>query len=292
MKKLIILLISVVVTLQAFAANPVTADYTKDYRRLVKLEGSSNFRDLGGYLNDEGKRVVRGQLYRSGAMTSLTEHDFNVLQPFGFKTIVDLRSRDEIELMPNPWVAHDTSINYAVYDYSFAQMMGKMKEMMKAGANMHQMMYGHMHKTLKPQLNLYFNALLEQQTPIVVNCSAGQDRTGVVSALLLTLLGVPREVVIEDYLLSTDFRKPSNEFANVDYEAKAKVNDFAKMMLSYQKNGQAAGAKPLVTSEGVPFIQFVFDVIEKDYGTVENYADQELGIGSEDVKKLRELYTL
>lgn len=292
MKKIIWLVISLMVSAQLFADQVNSVSYTKDYRRLVKLEGSSNFRDLGGYLNDEGKRVVRGQLYRSGAMTSLTTHDMETLKPFGFKTIVDLRSRDEIELMPNPWVSVDTSINYAVYDYSFAEMMGKMKEAMKLGANMHQMMYGNMHNSLKPQMEIYFEALLNQQTPIVVNCSAGQDRTGVVSAILLSLLGVPREVVIEDYLLSTDFRLPQNEFANVDYEARAKDNAFAKMMLSYSKNGKSAEATPLVTADGKPFIQFVFDVIEKDYGSVQNYAKEELGLGEEQVKQLRERYTL
>ena len=71
------------------------------YRRLLPLEGGSNFRDLGGYPTDDGGQVKRGLLFRSGAMTGLTDKDQNYLDSFGFKTIVDLRSIEEVELYPN-----------------------------------------------------------------------------------------------------------------------------------------------------------------------------------------------
>src|SRR5690606_41501722 len=71
--------------------------------RLMPLEGGSNFRGLGGYQPVDGKTVRRGLLYRSGVMTHLTEADQAYLQKIGSDTVVDLRSREELELYPNHW---------------------------------------------------------------------------------------------------------------------------------------------------------------------------------------------
>src|SRR5690606_41263416 len=73
------------------------------YDRVVPLEGGANFRDLGGYQTVDGKTVRRGLLYRSGVMTHLTEADQAYLQKIGIDTVVDLRSREELELYPNHW---------------------------------------------------------------------------------------------------------------------------------------------------------------------------------------------
>lgn len=260
------------------------------YRRLLPLEGGSNFRDLGGYPTNDGGRVKRGLLFRSGAMTGLTDKDQDYLDSFGFKTIVDLRSTEEVELYPNYW-AVESNINYLRVPYSIMEMMAQAVEVseQKDGEG-HGGMYDTLLTTIKPQLKLYFEALLQGRAPLVVNCSAGQDRTGVTSALLLASLGVSREQIIEDYLLSTDFRRPLIEAGGVDLKEAAKTNGFAAMMLRYGEGKDPSRPSPLVTAEGVPFIVATLEIIEKEHGTAEAYLTNELGLSGSDLMKLKSLY--
>ena len=91
------------------------------YRRLLPLDGGSNFRDIGGYPVTDGRRVKRGLLFRSGAMTGLTEEDRSYLAQFGFAAVVDLRSSEEIELYPNHWAAQ-ADLNYISVPYSIMEL--------------------------------------------------------------------------------------------------------------------------------------------------------------------------
>ncbi|MEM6484598.1 MAG: tyrosine-protein phosphatase [Pseudomonadota bacterium] len=262
----------------------------RSYRRLLPLEGSSNFRDLGGYPTRDGRTVKRGLLFRSGAMTSLTEDDMAYLAQFDFQTVVDLRSSEELELYPNRWV-DAADIDYVYHDYSIVSLMKQALEKQSRKKQDFSSSYVRMTDMLKPQLKLYFETLLNQRVPAVVNCSAGQDRTGVTSALLLSVLGVDRTLIFEDYLLSTDFRRPLNEKGDVDLEAAAETNAFAGMMLRY-----SAGMKnpsrpnPLVTANGTPFVQLTFDALEAKHGSIPAYLDEELGVSPEQQAQLRAMY--
>ena len=151
-------------------------------------------------------------------------------------------------------------------------------------------LYRTFPQRIKPQLKIYFEELVRGNTPLVVNCAAGQDRTGVAAALLLSALGVPRDVVVEDHLLSTDFRRPANELGEVDLIAAAEHNAFARMMLTYHKGGKPAAPKPLVTGNNVPYITYTLAEIDKNYGSVESFLDKELGVDENDLKRLRDLY--
>jgi protein-tyrosine phosphatase len=247
--------------------------------RLLELEGSSNFRDLGGYETLDNKTVRQGLLFRSGAMANLTASDQEYLNNQGFKTVMDLRSREEIELLPNHW-ARNSEITYLSHDYSIADLIPAneaQREAYQPGNS-----YRAMPARLKPQLRLYFQSLLEEDVPIVVNCHAGQDRTGVASAMLLSALGVPRGVIIQDYPASTAYRRPEIEFGGVDLQQAAKTNVFAKMMLGYQGK-MAEGPKPLMTDDKTPYLLFAFDEIEKQYGSVLGFPNWEIGISAEDV---------
>lgn len=278
-------LISLVLTF-AFATTAV-ADLSMSYRRLLPLEGGSNFRDLGGYRTADGQTVARGRLFRSGAMTALTDADMAYLDRFGIKTIVDLRSNEEIGLYPNHWAAK-RGIEVLTGDYSFAAMMrseesGERPEMSE--------LYPRLLESIGPQIKTYFHEALEAQAPMVVNCSAGQDRTGIAAALMLLLLGVPEPTVIEDYLLSTDFRRPAVEQGSVDLAEAAKTNAFAAMMLEYRKAmPHPDRPNPLVTPDGVAYLAFVIERIRNEYGSVEAYAEGELGIDAQEMATLRRRY--
>lgn len=270
--------------------------------RLLKLEGSSNFRDMGGYKTEDGKTVRRDMLFRSGAMTSLSEEDIAYLNAMNFSAVVDLRSSDELDLYPNSWVKSNASIDYLNHEYDMMTMMGKAYGERKSDgeidrsqtnfADMMPKLYRHLPQQLAPQLRLYFAELLETDSPVVVNCSAGQDRTGIASAVVLSALGVPRQTIIEDYLLSTQYRRPANEKGDVDLQEAAKTNDFAKMMLKYSKGEKSHQPNPLYTSDGTPFLVFALDEIEMRYGSIESYLDQVIGVDAEELSQLREKYLL
>ncbi|TVS15538.1 MAG: tyrosine-protein phosphatase [Gammaproteobacteria bacterium] len=259
----------------------------QSYARLVPLVGGSNFRDMGGYATKSGKTVRRGLLFRSGVMTGLTDEDKHYLDQFGFSAIVDLRSSDEIDLYPNHWADQRKMAHHAV-DYTMESlietMMGQDGEFLGMEA-----FYREMPEMLTSQLTVYFQQILEGRAPIVVNCSAGQDRTGLAAALLLTALGVSRDVILQDYLQSTAFRRVLVERGSVDLEAAAEHNWFARMMLAYGDHG-GARAEPLMTPEGRPFLKYALEYIENAYGSVDAYLEAQLGVDGAARRQLKSMY--
>ncbi|MCB1645508.1 MAG: tyrosine-protein phosphatase, partial [Pseudomonadales bacterium] len=214
-----------------FFSGTVTAKQLPEgYDKVLPLEGSTNFRDFGGYPAAGGKTVVRGKLFRSGVMSALTRDDMEFLDELEIRTVVDLRSSEELDLYPNYWVKV-SQLEYAHHDYSMMEMM---KSTSTDSGNDSKLpvytpaaFYRTMAYNLKPQLRTYFAAAL-QGKPLVVNCSAGQDRTGVAAALMLSALGVSRDYVVYDYLMSTHYRRPGIERGNVDLQAAAETNAFAR----------------------------------------------------------------
>lgn len=290
MKKLAVISLLVLQAFTPLTFADASSDLMQSYRRLLPLEGGSNFRDVGGYKTEDGHTVSRGLIFRSGAMTSLTTTDMEYLDQFDFQTIVDFRSSEERELFPNRWAVR-SDIDVVDRDYSIVASLkssdGDAKDMMK---NMGEM-YPRLLSNIEPQLQTLVVRLLEGKTPLVFNCSAGQDRTGTTAALLLSVLGVSKDTIIEDYLLSTDFRQTANEQGGVDLVKAAETNDFAKMMLRFSK-GYEGPSRPnsLLTPEGRPFLDFTLEWIDTEYGSVEGYFEKQLGFSAADIEKLRAMY--
>src|SRR5690606_7740676 len=139
------------------------------YRRLLPLEGGSNFRDMGGYKTSDNRTVKRGLLFRSGAMSSLTPVDQQYLEQLKIESIVDLRSSEELELFPNQW-ATAADINYYNHEYSIENLLANATA---ATASSPASTYASITDMLKPQLRQYFDLLIDGKAPLVVNCSAG-----------------------------------------------------------------------------------------------------------------------
>jgi protein-tyrosine phosphatase len=272
----------------ATAPSSAPTGIVADYDRLLPLAGGSNFRDMGGLFTADGREVRRGVLYRSGAMSSLTAADQAYLGDFGFRRVVDLRSTDERALYPNHWAAQQ-DIPVSAHDYDMLQFLSSMVDENGEPRSM-AALYETMPESLQPQLRLFFSALLQAETPLVVNCSAGQDRTGLASALLLLTLGVPREVVVQDYLSSTRYRRPLAERGDVDLAAAAEDNAFARVMLRYGADQREPVAEPLLTAEGVPYLHYALETIARDYGSVAAYLEQALGVSAAEQDRLRGLY--
>lgn len=178
--------------------------------RLLPLQGGRNFRDLGGWRAADGRQVRWGRIYRSGVMSDLTMADLTYLSALGVSTICDLRSPSEREAEPSPFLkAGGAEVVATGYDRTAATSallkMTTREEAIQGFADA----YIDFLDLLAPHYADMFARLVAGQGALAFNCSAGKDRTGVGSALILSVLGVPRETVIADYALSETYVPPS-----------------------------------------------------------------------------------
>jgi protein-tyrosine phosphatase len=248
--------------------------------RLIPLAQGSNFRDIGGYPAAAGKHVRWGLIYRSGAQPMLNEADLGEVRELRLAQLVDLRSDEERVLAPT----RIDGVPYTAVGYSMMQLMpANRTKPIRNGSDL----YRRFPERFAPQLKIIFADLLGSRAPIVYNCSAGQDRTGFTTAMILSALGVPRETIYADYLLSTTYRKPEFEMPPIDAAAHP-GNPVAQMFAQYHK--QPAQPQPLVDAQGRPFLTGAFEEIEAKWGSVDNYLQQEIGLTPSDVTHLRFLY--
>jgi protein-tyrosine phosphatase len=177
--------------------------------RLLPLQGGRNFRDLGGYRAADGRQVRWGRIYRSGVMNGLTAADMGYLSSLGVQVICDLRSAQERKAEPNPFLKAEAPQVVAT-DYDMPSMAGFQRASNRAEAiDAFAATYLEFTNFLAPQYTDLFARLVRRETPLAFNCSAGKDRTGVGAALVLSVLGVPRETVVADYALTQVYTPPS-----------------------------------------------------------------------------------
>lgn len=262
--------------------------------RLLPLEGGSNFRDVGGYPAADGRRVRWGRIYRSGAMPKLTDRDYAYLSSLGIEVVCDLRSLEERQLSPTDAPRFDAV--YEAVDYPAAEIFRDLPAPGEPIMPERRARIGNLYEqwpvSLAPQFRLIFEHLLAGEVPLAFNCSAGQDRTGVATALVLSALGVPRETILADYHLSTSFRRPDFEMVDEGLEESAKTNIVARYVLRMRAAGpQARAPRPLLDESGQPRLAATFAAIERRWGSVETYLDVQLGIDGADIARLRQLYT-
>jgi protein-tyrosine phosphatase len=248
--------------------------------RVLPLEGGRNFRDLGGYPAADGKRVRWGKVYRSGTMSGLTPADYDYLADLGIKAVCDFRTAGERKAEPNKW-ASDRKIAYWARDYDMG--FGELGKLLSSkGVTPDQvkatMIEGYRRTPYEqaPGYREMFKRLATGEIPLAFNCSAGKDRAGVAAALLLSALGVPRDVVVADYALSekvVDFRK---EVTGRDNSAFSALAQLPPEVLA-----------PLMRSDP-DYIRATFAEIERRHGSVERYLTEMLGVTEADLRAIRQ----
>lgn len=186
-----------------FAKTPQAAQ-AATLPRVVDVEGGTNFRDIGGYRTKDGRSVRFGLVYRSASTDNLTAADFRKIEGLGVRKFYDLRDASErhprrpagVSIPPvRTWPDQITE----PLDLSSAAAVERATE---KG-------YAQMPTLYAPQIGEIFRQIARGETPILYNCAGGKDRTGLTTALLLSLLGVPRETVMVDYLASNRLLDPS-----------------------------------------------------------------------------------
>lgn len=253
--------------------------------RPLALEGSCNFRELGGYEAVDGRRVRRGRLYRSGVMSYFTPADDAVLAELGVTTICDLRRAEERAREPTRWptsVAIRHWDSEADQDPSDSDVFGNL-DGTRARAFM-LALYRSMPTTMTGRLHGVFTELLADDTPLVFHCSAGKDRTGLSAALVLFALGVPTEAIFEDYERSNT-AVDLGAFIVERHAATMGVTDIEHPLLTMPPD-----ARDALLAADPDYLRAALTRIEELHGTLDAYLGGPLGVDAAARDRLRATY--
>lgn len=250
------------------------------------LAGSCNLRDVGGIPALDGRRVRRGRLLRSGVLTRLAPSAVRELQALPVRAVCDLRRTEERERHPNPSFGAD------VQRYEWDSTVGTSpirdpgfvrSDSVEAARAAMQAMYRRIPFVLQSRFAGAFAALAHARDgATIVHCSAGKDRTGVAIALILEALGVFRELVVADYVLTRQAVDLRRELLGDDATGA----------------GLAANAEPFralpdyaldaVLDARPEYILAALDAVEGRHGSVERYLLDELGLAPSLLADVRE----
>jgi protein-tyrosine phosphatase len=250
-------------------------------RRIV-LEGAFNLRDLGGYPTADGRRVRHGCVYRSDNLAALTDADLDTIGDLGIRHICEFCNDLEIETQPSRIPDHPEltverlpigeasgDLNRLMIDQVLA---GELREF---GTDEMVEMYGgmlddHPHRFAR----IIEHAADPARHALLFHCTAGKDRTGVAAALLLGALGVADADIVDDYVLTTEYRsgprlqqlRPQLEEAGVDVEP----------------------LLPFFTAQG-PVMELTLAGLRERHGSVEEYLTGVAGVSSSTLSSLRDV---
>jgi protein-tyrosine phosphatase len=237
----------------------------------IELDGALNFRDLGGYATDRGT-TTRGKLYRSDALSGLTERDVSVLLDLGLKTVVDLRHARELVESPGVFATHAT-VHYhqqpvLTLDPSDLAPHERLMRLDFAAHNI------AMARQSAATFAFLFQLLADADSyPLVFHCAGGRDRTGVAAALILTAAGVSREDILTDYLVSNDYLVPL----------------MARMSTDYLAHG--IDPEPIMANLHLreSYLVALLDMLDNDFNGIDGYLDS-IGVSQADLATFRSVF--
>ncbi|MGH9045953.1 MAG: tyrosine-protein phosphatase [Acidimicrobiales bacterium] len=233
------------------AEHSPTPEAPADFDRHVELENALNFRDVGGYPTQDGRTVRWRRLFRAGGLSELTAADLVVLRALGIQTVLDLRSTAEWESGTFPVKEISVALHHLPiveeildptrYELPEGMLAARYQDYTRIGA---------------PNIGRAISMVAEPEShPVVVHCLAGKDRTGVIIALVLSLLGVDDDTIAEDYALSNLAMARLRERAAAVPDRPLRTEEVANEVFS---------AKPSnITS--------LFEALRASHGSVENY---------------------
>ncbi|HWV12689.1 MAG TPA: tyrosine-protein phosphatase [Sphingobium sp.] len=249
--------------------------------RALHLASIANLRDIGGYRTADGRWVKMGLLFRSDQLDRVSDADLKAMERLGLRLIADLRTESERTREPDRLPRGSQPLILDVAADSSGSLGGDMRKAMAAiasGKGAEMLTTANRDFVALGSARRAYADLLEKMNgaPILYHCTAGKDRTGWASAVILTLLGVPRDTVMADYLASNAYLQAKNERA--------------KAMLA--KSGSPidpAYLDPVLTVRA-SYLDAAFDEVAKRHGSFDAYVRDGLGLGDAEVEALRSTY--
>jgi protein-tyrosine phosphatase len=255
--------------------------------RHVVLDGAVNVRDVGGYHSSHGLVVTRGRLFRGDTLSQLTGTDTQRLDDLGLRTVIDFRTSGEVLL---------GGADRLPYGIEFASLpvgggdLGEIYELIASGDYERQQreLGDGRAAELMVDINRGFVADARQREafgaalrlvcspgrlPLLYHCNSGKDRAGWMTAIVLTALGVPREIVLRDYLLSNDFHRTG----------------YAKLRLDLVKTGIVRDPELLrpILEQSATYLGAAFEEVDRRYGSFDRFLADGLEADAEMLSELR-----
>lgn len=240
-------------------------------RRHLPLTGASNFRDLGGYVGQEGRPVKWRKIFRSDHLANLSAEDLQQIQSIGIKRSFDFRGVQESQAQSYDWPdiqRHSLSIEPTVVQRLQAQHLTGKPLTAADALDAMQTTYRDFVRVDSGRFAQLFEHLLDQPEPLLFHCTAGKDRTGLAAALVLYALGVSEADIWRDYLLTNQLYKRNSIGATTLAPAVLKI----------------------VWEVQESFLQASLEEIHARYGNVQNYLGQELNLTPAALLRLQSLY--
>jgi len=233
-----------------------------------RLASIANFRDIAGpgagYVGTAGLHVNRGVLYRSNAVTP-NAADLATLESLGISAVYDLRSDGEVASAPDILPATSRYVHLNVLDGDPSVPLEALNSPEDARAMLEG---GYRSTALDAFPRQRFGELLTEIAntpgPQIFHCTAGKDRTGWATALLLGIAGVPRDVILEDYLLSNQYSEQTTEAS-------------LEQISATQGPDVAAIYRPLFEVEA-SYLEAAFGEVDRVYGSLDRYLTEGLGL--------------
>ena len=239
--------------------------------RSLNLSGATNFRDLGGYAGLGGRLVRWRRLFRSDHLAALTPADVALISSLGLTRVCDFRG--ETERAPLACALPGVVVHSLAIEPTVVQ---RMKDLLESGhqltaqdtVRLMQQTYRAFAHDNAPRFAELFGHLLESDAPLVFHCTAGKDRTGFAAALILLALGVPRPVVMQDYLLTNELFRMRATSPGL---ASPKL---LRVLWRVQED----------------FLDAALHAVDADFGGLPRYLEQALSLGPVELERLAALY--
>ena len=246
--------------------------------RKLPLDGPRNFRDLGGYPTHGERRVRWGQIFRADSLADLSDADIAYLERLGLARVIDLRGDSEVSDRPNRLAGREpfsyVQLPIGEHDLSPAEWARRFESGEFGEIDASWLVRGYV-RTLDERggrVGTVLKTLAASPAPAVFHCTAGKDRTGIVSALLLLVLGVPRDIVVGDYSLTALYTGNRIPAADAWFEERGIDPERAAHVLSSRREA----------------MEETLDHLEAKHGGAERYLREHAGIREQELAALRE----
>lgn len=257
----------------------------------LHLKKLINTRDLGGLPTEDGRSIRYNALIRSGKLYNLPQVTIDSLMEIGVTKVIDLRIDTEVGEYPNTPIPGSEYIHLPVlctatagitHEKNMARTMFKeSKRVKKEFGSVDKYMVAMYRSILmqeepRRQLARFLRILIEEEGCVLWHCSAGKDRAGICSMLIESLLGVEESLVVFDYTLSDRFQRKKRIWQKIAMYI-VPMPRFRALLLGMMNAKRR-------------YMLAVMEMLKRDYGSIEQYCKEALGITDEDIAVLREKY--
>ena len=268
----------------------------KNTSRQIKMNRLNNLRDLGGISTADNRAIKDNLLFRSGQLFFADEEDIERLNGLGIKKVFDFRTGTEREEKPDPRIADEINLHIPIIREIFAGVTRDEKSdemafemMIEAIKNDPQYGIRYMEDTYKnmvsdeysiSQYAVFLKEILNSDDGAVLwHCTAGKDRAGFATVLLLEILGVPRQDIMADYL-------DTNKYLEEEIEA------IIRMLKEKMDLGEAEDVIKNFFGAREEYLNMIYEYVDDNYGSMDAFVRDVMGITDEEREMVRNRYLL